>query len=93
MKLTPEQAAKRKREAEAERDAALAIAAEKAQREEEDRAEARGMFAKKQMAEYNDRVVSEDTWVACKIVGVHLDDGPEKPYYTIQFKRTRDGET
>lgn len=51
------------------------------------------MFAKKQRVEYNDRVVSADTWVPAQVIGVHLDDGPENPYYTIAFQRTRDGET
>ena len=60
-----------------------------AQEEEERRAEERGMYAKKQRAEYNDRVVGDDVWVSCQIVGVHLDDGPDKPYYTIKFVRDR----
>ena len=91
-RMTPEEAEAIKRERDAARDAALAVAAAKAQLEEEERAEARGMFAKKQRAEYNDRVVSPDTWVSCQVVGVHLDDGPENPYYSITFKRERDGE-
>ena len=38
-------------------------------------------------AQYNDKVVDPSLWVPCLIVGVHFDDGPEKPYYTIRFDR------
>jgi len=45
------------------------------------------MLSKHSFATYNDRVVSLETWVPCEITGVHLDDGPEDPYYTIRFNR------
>ena len=41
------------------------------------------MFQKKEVVLYNDK----STWVSARITGVHLDDGPDKPYYTINFMR------
>ncbi|GMI30550.1 hypothetical protein TeGR_g7297 [Tetraparma gracilis] len=36
---------------------------------------------------YNDRVVSPSHWVPAVVTGVHLDDGPDDPYYTVEFRR------
>jgi uncharacterized membrane protein YgcG len=36
---------------------------------------------------YNDRVVSPSHWCAAVVTGVHLDDGPDDPYYTVEFRR------
>ncbi|GFH60106.1 hypothetical protein CTEN210_16582 [Chaetoceros tenuissimus] len=56
-----------------------------AQKEEEERAAKYGKFAKKQRVSYHHR--ANDTYYDAVIVGVHLDDGPDKPYYTIKYKR------
>ena len=88
--LTPEEitALKEKEETDRQqREAAISLKKAQIQHQLELEALNRGQFAKKQKAEYNDRVVSNDTWVPCVIVGVHLDDGPDKPYYTIEFFR------
>ena len=45
------------------------------------------MFSKHQHLQYNDRIVSADTWSACGVLSVHLDDGPSNPYYSIKFFR------
>lgn len=54
-----------------------------AQKEEEERAAKYGKFAKKQRVSYHHR--ANDTYYDAVIVGVHLDDGPDKPYYVSDF--------
>ena len=54
-----------------------------AQKEEEERAAKYGKFAKKQRVSYHHR--ANDTYYDAVIVGVHLDDGPDKPYYVSNF--------
>jgi hypothetical protein len=88
--LTPEEitALKEKEEKERQqREAAISLKKAQIQHQLEVEALSRGQFAKRQKAEYNDRVVSDGAWVPCVVVGVHLDDGPDKPYYTIEFFR------
>ena len=60
------------------REASLAAQVAATQKKLEADAHAKGQFAKKERARYNDRVVDPDTWVPCVIVGVHFDDGPDK---------------
>jgi hypothetical protein len=50
-----------------------------AQKEEEDRSRKIGQFAKKQRVSYHHRGTNKQ--YDAFIVGVHLDDGPDKPYY------------
>ena len=47
------------------------------------------MYAKKQWCEYEDKVAG--SWTRAQVMGVHMDDGPEKPYYTVSFGRVTDG--
>ena len=54
----------------------------KSQKEEEDRAQQNGKYAKKQRVSYHHR--GSDEYYDAVIVGVHLDDGPDKPYYVSQ---------
>ena len=65
------------RQLQAEEDARFRIL--KAQKEEEDQARESGKFAKKQRVSYHHR--GSDTYYDAVIAGVHLDDGPDKPYY------------
>jgi hypothetical protein len=51
----------------------------KSQKEEEDRAQQSGKFAKKQRVSYHHR--GNNTDYDAVIAGVHFDDGPDKPYY------------
>ena len=48
------------------------------QKRAEELAESNGVFAKKQRVFYNNK--STDTMHDAYIVGVHFDDGPDKPY-------------
>jgi len=50
-----------------------------AQRKLEADAESRGVFAKKQRVRYHNKL--QGRWDDAVIVGVHYDDGPDKPYY------------
>lgn len=59
------------------------------QKEREDLAIAAGKFVKNQRARYVHKATEE--WFDAWVVGVHLDDGPDNPYYTIQY-HSRDGE-
>ena len=58
-----------------------------AQLKAEKEAEARGpkFFAKKQRVRYLNKMTN----AVCDavVVGVHYDDGPDKPYYTIKYKK------
>ena len=45
----------------------------------------RGHFAKRQRVRYHHR--STDTYYDAVVTGVHFDDGPDKPYYSIKYKR------
>jgi hypothetical protein len=59
------------------------------QKEGEERATASGVFIKKQSARYLHK--ASKRWFDAHVVGVHLDDGPDNPYYTIKYQST-DGE-
>mmetsp|Transcript_6415 Transcript_6415/g.7963 ORF Transcript_6415/g.7963 Transcript_6415/m.7963 type:complete len:153 (+) Transcript_6415:86-544(+) len=56
-----------------------------AQYESEKNAEKLNQFAKKQRVSYYSKI--DDRLIDAVIVGVHLDDGPDKPYYTIKYKK------
>jgi len=58
----------------------------KAQKEEEERSSKVGQFAKKQRVSYHHRATNKR--YDAVIIGVHLDDGPDKPYYTIKYNQT-----
>lgn len=58
---------------------------ERSQREREIEAERKGMFVKKQKVLYYHK--SNDKKYYAIVVGVHFDDGPDRPYYTIKYKR------
>ncbi len=51
----------------------------KAQYESEQNAEKVNQFAKMQRVSYHSKV--DDRYIDAVVVGVHLDDGPDKPYY------------
>mmetsp|Transcript_7816 Transcript_7816/g.11228 ORF Transcript_7816/g.11228 Transcript_7816/m.11228 type:complete len:174 (-) Transcript_7816:175-696(-) len=55
------------------------------QREREIQAESRNAYVKKQRVKYHYRAM--DSWHDAVILGVHLDDGPDKPYYTIKYQK------
>lgn len=57
----------------------------RSQFEQERDAEAKGVLAKKQRVEYK----NQSTGVShpAVVLDVHLDDGPDKPYYTIKYKK------
>lgn len=57
----------------------------RSQFEEERAAETRGTFAKRQRVQYLHK--QTNTNYDAVIQGVHLDDGPDRPYYTIKYKR------
>lgn len=50
-----------------------------AQKKAEELAESKGVFAKKQRVRYHNK--SNNTISDAVVVGVHYDDGPDKPYY------------
>uniref|UniRef100_A0A7S2JSX7 Uncharacterized protein n=1 Tax=Leptocylindrus danicus TaxID=163516 RepID=A0A7S2JSX7_9STRA len=58
---------------------------ERSQIEREIEAEKKGMFVKKQKVLYYHK--SNDKKYYAVIVGVHFDDGPDRPYYTIKYQR------
>ena len=49
------------------------------QRKMEALAETRGAFAKKQRVKYHNKL--QGRWDDAVVIGVHHDDGPDKPYY------------
>ena len=51
----------------------------KIQKEAEDRAEKHGLYAKRQRVSYTHK--GTGTQYDALVVGVHFDDGPDKPYY------------
>mmetsp|Transcript_50790 Transcript_50790/g.61209 ORF Transcript_50790/g.61209 Transcript_50790/m.61209 type:complete len:147 (-) Transcript_50790:225-665(-) len=53
--------------------------------EQERAAESLGVFAKKQRVQYLHKQTNQH--YDAVIQGVHLDDGPDRPYYTIIYKR------
>jgi uncharacterized protein with LGFP repeats len=55
------------------------------QQQREEVASARGAFVENQRVRYFFK--ANDTWYDATIVGVHYDDGPDRPYYTIRFWR------
>ena len=86
---------KKRRKSQESRDEALArkLQAEydrkfrllKAQKDAEDRAETQGLYAKKQRVSYIHR--GTNTQYDAMVVGVHFDDGPDKPYYVSKKNR------
>eukprot|EP00591_Stephanopyxis_turris_P011643 CAMPEP_0195520900 /NCGR_PEP_ID=MMETSP0794_2-20130614/17609_1 /TAXON_ID=515487 /ORGANISM="Stephanopyxis turris, Strain CCMP 815" /LENGTH=149 /DNA_ID=CAMNT_0040650339 /DNA_START=245 /DNA_END=694 /DNA_ORIENTATION=- len=56
-----------------------------AQYDSEMKALSHGMLATKQRVSYHHR--GSDEHYDAVIMGVHLDDGPDKPYYTIKYQR------
>lgn len=48
-------------------------------------AEKNGVLAKKQRVRYYHKIA--DTYFPAFVVGVHFDDGPDRPYYTIKYKK------
>mmetsp|Transcript_1144 Transcript_1144/g.2652 ORF Transcript_1144/g.2652 Transcript_1144/m.2652 type:complete len:149 (-) Transcript_1144:94-540(-) len=61
-----------------------------AQRKAEQDAEANGVFAKKQRVQYRNK--ANNTICDAVVVGVHFDDGLDKPYYTIRYKKQSEEE-
>jgi len=60
----------------------------RAQYDSERAAESQGVLAKGQRVHY---VVKTDTEIKnfeAVVIDVHLDDGPDNPYYTIKYKKT-----
>ena len=58
------------------------------QKEREDQANEIGTFVKNQRARYLHKASGE--WFDAQVVGVHHDDGPDNPYYTIQYQSSQD---
>lgn len=56
-----------------------------AQKIAEEDAESKGLFAKKQRVRYTNK--SDSSVCDAIICGVHFDDGPDRPYYTIKYKK------
>lgn len=62
------------------------------QKNREQKASARNQYTKQQRVRYYHKI--SDQWIGeAVIVGVHYDDGPDKPYYTIKYNRPEDGST
>lgn len=57
-----------------------------AQQKAETEAESRGAFCKKQRVKYHNKLLGK--WDDAVIVGVHYDDGPDKPYYVRATRET-----
>mmetsp|Transcript_10227 Transcript_10227/g.12943 ORF Transcript_10227/g.12943 Transcript_10227/m.12943 type:complete len:149 (-) Transcript_10227:441-887(-) len=57
----------------------------KTQYDSEQRAEKINQFVKRQRVSYHAK--AEDKWIDAVVVGVHFDDGPDRPYYTIKYKK------
>mmetsp|Transcript_26941 Transcript_26941/g.37869 ORF Transcript_26941/g.37869 Transcript_26941/m.37869 type:complete len:163 (+) Transcript_26941:535-1023(+) len=55
------------------------------QRKRELEAESRGAYIAKQRVKYHFRAT--DSFHDAVILGVHLDDGPDHPYYTIKYQK------
>lgn len=55
-----------------------------AQQKAEAEAESRGAFAKKQRVKYHNK--HQGRWDDAVIIGVHHDDGPDKPYYVRLYR-------
>ena len=55
------------------------------QRQREEVASGKGAFVENQRVRYFFK--GNETWYDAIIVGVHYDDGPDRPYYTIRFWR------
>eukprot|EP00978_Attheya_sp_CCMP212_P002670 scaffold5469_cov54-Attheya_sp.AAC.2 len=55
------------------------------QKEKEEEAETRGAFIKQQRVKYHHK--ASDAYYDAVIIGVHFDDGPDRPYYTIKYKK------
>lgn len=55
------------------------------QRQREEVASAKGVFVENQRVRYFFK--TNETWYDAIIVGVHYDDGPDRPYYTIRYWR------
>jgi hypothetical protein len=72
-------------ETDEERQLGLKKAALQSQKEKEKQAESMGSFVKKQRVKYLHKATEQ--WFDAHIIGVHFDDGPDKPYYTIKYKK------
>lgn len=60
------------------------------QREREAKASSIRQYAKQQRVRYFHKL--SDQWIEDVVIeGVHYDDGPDKPYYTIKYIRPDDG--
>ena len=58
----------------------------KSQFEIEQRAEKVNQYVKKQRVLYYSKL--EDKWIDAIVVGVHFDDGPDRPYYVSLFMKS-----
>ena len=62
------------------------------QKKREQNASARNQYVKQQRVRYYHK--TSDQWIdEAVVVGVHYDDGPDKPYYTIKYNLPEDGST
>mmetsp|Transcript_4813 Transcript_4813/g.6490 ORF Transcript_4813/g.6490 Transcript_4813/m.6490 type:complete len:165 (-) Transcript_4813:1409-1903(-) len=61
---------------------------EKYQQNLEKEAEEKGMFVKKQFVIYHHKASKKKYY--SQVVGVHFDDGPDRPYYTIKYERNEE---
>ncbi|KAL7483411.1 hypothetical protein ACHAW6_009066 [Cyclotella cf. meneghiniana] len=59
-----------------------------AQKKAEEVAATRGVFAKNQRVQYHNKLTNAVSDAV--IIGVHLDDGPDNPYYTIRYKKQQE---
>lgn len=62
------------------------------QKNREETASSRNQFTKQQRVRYYHKI-SDQRIDEAVVVGVHYDDGPDKPYYTIKYNRPQDGST
>ena len=62
------------------------------QKDREQKASALNQYTKQQRVRYFHK--TSDQWIdEAIVVGVHYDDGPDKPYYTIKYSRPEDEAT
>ncbi|KAL3793668.1 hypothetical protein HJC23_010240 [Cyclotella cryptica] len=59
-----------------------------AQKKAEEVAASRGVFAKNQRVQYHNKLTNAVSDAV--IIGVHLDDGPDDPYYTKRYKKQQE---
>lgn len=58
------------------------------QKEKEEEAETRGAFIKQQRVKYHHK--ASDAYYDAVVVGVHFDDGPDRPYYVSVMRDLKD---